>query len=401
MKIPKWSFLLFAAALLFFAGVTSVDADNYRKFRAGQLTVMTQNLYVGGDILLPLSATSPEDFQEKAALVISQILTTDYPQRAMKLAELISAERPHLVGLQEVYIIKVCFDRALTNCLVDLDYLDILLDNLNEGGPLYSEAASITNIDLGPLPVSLPQQDGTPVSAFVALTDRDVTIARDDVDTRNPAAANFDAGLPVNIPFLPDFDKVLRGYTAVEATVRGRDYRFVNTHLEVGGGSTAEQTLFFRAIQAAQAAELVEFLYADDHVQVVVGDFNSGPDDGPFVDCLIPDGTGGFIVASCPTPYSVMAQATYIDVWNERGGPWSPGYTCCQDVLLDNAVSKLDERIDLIWVRQAPDHYGGPAVRGVRAHVIGEEPDDKTVVEQLWPSDHAGVSAGMTLRTPR
>lgn len=400
MKFPKWFLLLFTAALLFIAGVSSVDAENYREFRDGQLTVMTQNLYVGGDILLPLSATTPEDFEQKAALVISQILTTDYPQRARKLAELIGAERPHLVGLQEVYIIKVCFDPALTVCLVDLDYLDLLLDNLNADAPLYSEAASITNIDLGPLPVSLPQPDGTTVSAFVGLTDRDVTIARADVDTRNPVAANFDAGLPVNIPFLPGFDKVLRGYTAVEATVRGRDYRFVNTHLEVSGGSTAEQTLFFRAIQAAQAAELVEFLYAEDQVQVVVGDFNSSPEDGPLVDCLVPDGSGGFILTSCPTPYSVMAQATYIDVWDERGGPWSPGYTCCQDTLLDNLVSDLDERIDLIWVRQAPDHYGGPVVRGVRADVIGEEPDDKTM-DGLWPSDHAGVSAGMTLRVPR
>lgn len=395
MKIPKWFFLLFAAALVFVAGVTSVEADNFRKFRAGQLTVMTQNLYVGGDILLPLSATSPEDFQEKAALVIEQILTTDYPQRAMKLAALISEERPHLVGLQEVYVIRLCVDSALQNCPVDLDYLDILLANLNADEPLYREASTVTNIDLQGLPANLP--DGTPI--YVVLTDRDVIIARDDVETRNPFSANFTVGLPVDNPLLPGFDEVLRGYTMVEATVRGRDYRFVNTHLEVSGGSDPLGP-FFRAVQFAQATELAAVLQGDDHVQVVVGDFNSSPDDGPLADCLVPDGSGGFVPALCPTPYYVMSQATYIDVWNERGGPWSPGYTCCQDTLLDNPVSDLEERIDLIWVRQAPDHYGGPAVRGVRADVIGEEPDDKTI-GGLWPSDHAGVSAGMTLRTPR
>ncbi|HKL63507.1 MAG TPA: endonuclease/exonuclease/phosphatase family protein, partial [Woeseiaceae bacterium] len=158
---------------------------------------------------------------------------------------------------------------------------------------------------------------------------------------------------------------------------------------------------FFRAIQAAQTAELIRFLYADDNVQVVVGDFNSSPDDGPLVDCAIPDGVGGVILTDCPTPYYLMGQATYVDVWLERRGRWSPGYTCCQDTLLDNRVSQLDERIDLIWVRQAPDHYGGPVVRGVRADVIGEEPGDRTAIDQLWPSDHAGVSAGMTLRVPR
>ena len=394
MKFPKWFLLLFTAALLFLAGVGSVDAGDFRKFRAGQLTVMTQNLYVGGDILLPLSVP-PEDFADAAALVVSQILTTDYPQRAMKLAELIREERPHLVGLQEVYVIRLCLDKALTQCPIDLDYLDILLANLNANGTLYREAASVTNIDLAGLPASLP--NGTPV--HVVLTDRDVTIARKDVETRNPVAKNFDAALPVSNPLLPGFDKVLRGYTAVEATVRGRDYRFVNTHLEVSGGG--ELGPFFRAIQAAQTAELIRFLYADDNVQVVVGDFNSSPDDGPLVDCAIPDGVGGVILTDCPTPYYLMGQATYVDVWLERRGRWSPGYTCCQDTLLDNRVSQLDERIDLIWVRQAPDHYGGPVVRGVRADVIGEEPGDRTAIDQLWPSDHAGVSAGMTLRVPR
>jgi hypothetical protein len=349
---------------------------------------MTQNLYVGGDILLPLSVP-PEEFPEAAALVIEQILTTDFTQRATKLAELIAAERPHLVGLQEVYVIRLCIDPGLQICPVDLDYLDLLLADLNADEALYREASTVTNIDLQGLPASLP--DGTPV--YVVLTDRDVIIARDDVETRNPFSANFTVGLPVDNPLLPGFDKVLRGYTMVEATVRGRDYRFVNTHLEVSGGSDPLGAAF-RAVQFAQATELTAVLQGDDHVQVVVGDFNSSPDDGPIVTCAVP---GGF----CPTPYSVMSQATYIDVWNERGGPWSPGYTCCQDTLLDNPVSDLGERIDLIWVRQAPDHYGGPAVRGVRADVIGEEPGDKTVIDQLWPSDHAGVSAGMTLRVPR
>jgi len=387
MKFPKWFFLLLAASLLFIAGVSSADAGDFRKFRAGQLTVMTQNLYVGGDILLPLSVP-PEEFPAAAALVIEQILTTDFTQRAMKLAELISEERPHLVGLQEVYVIRLCIDEALTICPINLDYLDILLASLNADGPLYREASTVTNIDLQGLPASLP--DDTPV--YVVLTDRDVIIARDDVETRNPYSANFTVGLPVENPLLPDFDKVLRGYTMVEATVRGRDYRFVNTHLEVSGGSDPLGPAF-RAVQFAQATELAAVLRDDDYVQVVVGDFNSSPEDGPIVTCAVP---GGF----CPTPYSVMAQATYIDVWNERGGRWSPGYTCCQDTLLDNLVSDLEERIDLIWVRQAPDHYGGPVVRGVRADVIGEEPDDKTI-SGLWPSDHAGVSAGMTLRVPR
>lgn len=392
MKHPRSLFFLLTAVLLFFAGISTVAADGHRTFRAGQLKVMTQNLYVGGDILLPLSATSPADFQAKAAEVIGQILTTDYSERAMKLAELIAAEQPHLVGLQEVYVIRLCLQAAPSICPVDLDYLDILLAELDAEGQRYRRASSVTNIDLRNLPANLP--DGTPV--LVTLTDRDVIIARRDVATRNPVGENFAAGLILEDSPIPGFDKVLRGYTMVDATVRGRDYLFVNTHLEISGGGNP----FFQAVQFAQATELAAVLQADDHVQIVVGDFNSSTDDGAEVDCALPDGSGGFKFGRCFTPYYIMGQATYIDVWNERGGRWSAGYTCCQDTLLDNAVSGLDERIDLIWVRKAPDHYGGPVVRGVRADVIGEEPKDKTI-SGLWPSDHAGVSARMTLRVPR
>ncbi len=396
MKIPRFVLLALCAALLLIAGVSSLEAREHRQFRAGQLTAMTQNLYVGGDILLPLSATDAQDFQQKAAMVIGQILATNFPERATKLGELILAEEPALIGLQEVYVIKICLDPLLLNCpFLDQDYLEILLDNLNVDGDRYREVATVTNIDLQGLPAVLPNG----LQVFIGLTDRDVTLARHDVETRNAVAANFGAAFPVDNPLLPGFDRVLRGYTMVDATLRGRDYHFVNTHFEVSGGNSPA-ALLFRAVQAAQAAELVQTLALDDNVQVLVGDFNSSPDDGPLVDCVVPDGAGGFLQTLCPTPYAVLAQAGYVDVWEQRGGPWAPGDTCCQATLLDNAASLLDERIDLVWVRQAPDHFGGPVVRGVRAEVVGAEIADKTV-NGLWPSDHAGVAARMTLRTPR
>lgn len=388
------------AGLLLAAG-TAAQADSWGDFRAGPLKVMTQNLYVGGDILLPLSVP-PEEFPQAAALVIQQILATNYPERAMKLSALIRDEWPHLVGLQEVYHVKICLDVAQTACLLDQDYLEILLENLNQGWAAYREAATVTNIDLQNLPASFGD---TPV--FVSITDRDVILANRFVRTENPVAANFLAALPVDNPLLPGFS-VLRGYAMVDAYVLGREYRFVNTHLEIAGaGSPLEP--FFRAVQAGQALELVGLLQQDDRVQVVVGDFNSDPFDGPFNDCLVPDGMGGVTPASCPTPYAIMAGANpfgavYTDTWLERRGPFEPGNTCCQATLLDNAISQLDERIDQIWVRQAFDHYGPDFIRNVSAEVIGDELRDKTPASDvapngLWPSDHAGVSAKMILRS--
>jgi hypothetical protein len=376
------------AALTFLAGVADAGKP-LRQFQAGPLKVMTQNVYVGGDILLPL-AVPPEQFPAAAALVIQQIIATNFPERAIVLADEMLAQRPDLIGLQEVYVVKVCLQVAPSVCPIDQDYLELLLDNLNADAPLYREASTVTNISLANLPATLP--DGTGI--LVSITDRDVILARAGVATSNPVSANFQARLPVNNPALPGF-AVIRGYTMVDARVAGRDYRFLNTHLEVSGaGSDLEPV--FRAVQAAQALELVGPggpLFGDDHTQVVVGDFNSNPFEGPYVPCAAPGGM-------CQTPYAVLSGYNYVDTWLERVGAWELGNTCCQATLLDNEESELYERIDLTWVRPAPDHYGGPVVRGVQAEVVGDEVADKTP-GGLWPSDHAGVATRMILRSPR
>ncbi len=392
----KFLTLFLLAAAISLSSMPAAQADGWGQFRAGPLRVVTQNLYVGGDILLPLSVP-PEDFNEAAAIVIQQILTTNYPERAGKLADLIGRDWPHLVGLQEVYIVKICLDVAQQMCLLDQDYLEILLENLNAKWDRYRAVASVTNIDLQNLPAVLP--DGTPV--FVSITDRDVTLAHRFVQIDNVVADNYSVALPVDNVLLPGFS-VLRGYTMVDAKVLGREYRFVNTHLEISGsGSDFEAA--FRAVQFAQAQELVALLQAESKTQILVGDFNSDPFDGPFVPCLAPDGV---TVVICPTPYAVLSgvnpsAAVYTDTWLERKGPFEFGNTCCQATLLNNAVSQLDERVDQVWVRAAVDYVGPPFLRNVRAHVIGDEVGDKTVPSGLWPSDHGGVSTRMVIRSPK
>jgi hypothetical protein len=397
-RISTAASAILAVCLLITAG-SAAAGDEDRSFRSGQLEVMTQNLYVGGDIFLPFSAGTPEEFAELAQLVIGQILATDYRQRAVSLASQMLAKDPHLIGLQEVYVLRVCSVDDPGFCLLDDDYLEILLDELNGDGDRYRAVAQVTNIEIPGLPLFI---EGFGL-VTVSITDRDVILAREDVETSNPVGANFCAGVPVPedsllFPLLP---KILRGYAMVDARVKGRDYRFVNTHLEI-----SEQPVF-STFQSLQAFELVGPpdpdcpsagpLFFDDHTIVLVGDFNSDPGAGPLVPCLFADGTPGNL---CPTPYAIISQIGYIDAWNLRGGPFDAGLTCCQDGLLRNEDPELSERIDQIWVRQAPDHYGGPVVRGVRAEVLGDEPADKTP-GGLWPSDHAGVAARMTLRVPK
>lgn len=394
----QWLAGLFTAVLVVSIGAAA-RADNFDGFRAGPLKVVTQNLYVGGDILLPLSVP-PAEFPAAAAEVVQQILDTNFPERATKLADLVRHGQPDLVGLQEVYVIKVCLALSPTVCPIDHDYLEILLDNLNGPVETYREVAAVTNIDLQNLPAVLP--DGTALR--VSITDRDVILAHRSVGTANVLTGNYTAALPVDNPLLPGLS-VLRGYSMVDAEVRGRTYRFVNTHLEIdGAGSPLEP--FFRAVQAFQALELVGLLQLNGETQVVVGDFNSDPFDGPFVDCLVPDGMGGVVPASCPTPYAVLSGANpsgavYTDTWLYRNGPFEFGFTCCQATRLDNLSSQLDERVDLVWARQASDYVGPPFLVDVRANVIGEEGNDKTFPGGLWPSDHAGVAARLILRTTK
>ena len=396
--LKKGLFIGLVTAVLLLAASTAAQADGWQHFRAGPLRVVTQNLYVGGDIFLPF--TPGVDFDAAAAEVIGQILTTNYPERAIRQSEQIRSKWPHLVGLQEVYKIKICFDPGQFVCLVDQDYLEILLDNLNAKWPIYREVVSVTNIDVQNLESVLP--DGTPI--FVSITDRDVTLAHRWVRTKNPYAANFGTALPLENDTLPGFE-VLRGYTMIDALVWGREYRFVNTHIEVKGEGTGAEK-FFSAVRTGQMLELLYVLSLDERVQIVVGDFNSDPFDGPFVPCALPLPGGGFYDDFCPTPYTMMSGVNpfgvaFIDVWLERRGPFELGNTCCQETLLDNAVSVLDERVDQIWARPAADHYGPWFLHNVRAERLGEDPADKTVPSGLWPSDHAGVSARMIVRSPK
>jgi len=106
----------------------------------------------------------------------------------------------------------------------------------------YRAAATNWNFS-GQLPVSFTEQ--------ARFSDRDVIIVRDDLPasrlrTSNPQADTFATQLviPTAIPGL-NF-RVPRGWSTVDATVRGKTFRFANTHLEAFGPT---------AIRNAQAQE--------------------------------------------------------------------------------------------------------------------------------------------------
>jgi hypothetical protein len=389
--------LLFAA----FSQSAFADAATEKDGYAGHLKVMTQNLYVGANLFKILNG-SPGDVPFNAAEIFGDIQATDFHQRAEAIANGIAKHRPHLIGLQEVSLIRTqCPDDIVfppndptpnaTN--VYANYLQMLLDALNARGLNYEVAAIVENADVE-LPVANLGLLDCPFPLFDArLTDYDVTLKRSDVDVTFEFSDNFLANFPVPTPAGPIVFK--RGYNIVDVDIKGRSYRFVNTHLEVSGNP------FANGFQFAQAFELTQILdglatVPGDEIVVLVGDLNSDPAEGPLVECVLPPTFD--TLGLCPTPYAVMSGNAYTDTWTVRNGAADDGFSCCQEDLLTNDDSLLDERIDPIWVRPPLGGAQGPNfLMAVHSMTVGDRQKDRTA-SWLWPSDHAGVFAGMTFR---
>lgn len=323
-----------------------------------ELTVMTQNLYLGSSLQPAVLAQSEGEFLRAVATIWANVGTTDFPRRSEAIAAGIAHERPDLVGLQEVA--RWTRTDARTGESQVLDFLEVLLADLAGAGASYSVAAVSDNAAIGPVPLAAPC-DGDLGDCLLTFRDRDVILVNDAVRRLRVTAAQsgrFTAQVVVPTPAgALSFD---RGWAAVDGKLRGRPFRFVNTHLETDD---------FPPVQEAQA---VEFLAGPARARrsvarvIAVGDFNS-PADG-----------------STTASYELLT-GSFRDAWRARS---RSGFTCCQGGLLSNPASELDTRIDLVLTRGR--------VRARRTQVVGDTPFQAVV--PLWPSDHAGVVSRVRLR---
>jgi len=397
--------MLSIAGTALLAGVASASA--------GEIEVMTQNQYVGTDLI---GLVASPDFNAAVIEALQNRAASLPTERAQALAALIGKRGPALVGLQEVYKFS-CVDtnpfdmKGCENQSIAGAFTDQLEDTLTALGGLYEEAATVVNLNLpDSLELGLPgipvAFDGTTI--YVGVVDRDVILARTGVQysvtnfaALSPLACTLPsedgcnyqaaaeavlviAGTPVTIRFE-------RGFVGVDAIVDGVPYRFVNTHLETRLGSFGPGGRFF---QAAQTTELLGTLNAyGDFVAplekvLVVGDFNSDPRDEAVP---VPPPLPGYL--GIP-PYMQMSLSGYTDTWTLRPGALTGkgaplvGFSCCQDDDLANHKSKHYERIDLIFSL-------APPARVKEARLLGESVADKTPPKGLglWPSDHASVAA--------
>jgi hypothetical protein len=389
--MKRLAMTLLIASLLGLAGAASAGPAK-SKAPADALDVMTQNQYLGAAIAPLIGAIGTDGFNAAVVKALEQISDNQTVARVTRLAGQISGRQPHLVGLQEVWKFTCmpavpelggypCNDPAIAGAFND--HLAITTSALDAS---YTVAAIVQNFTIqsyGPYPGIPFFFNGVP--AFLQVMDRDVILARADVTAKpyaypcpstpgQPPRNNVSVdgcSYVIDLP-LGALGSVRRGFVAVDATVGGALYRFVNTHLEVEAGGPIPGEI--QAAQAYQLLDTVTGVPAPGRRLVIVGDMNSSPNDPP---------------SSLPTPYMLFTAYQMYDAWLLRPGNVA-GLSCCQAEDLLNRVSILNRRIDLILSQQMPT-----TVKEVR--LIGEVAADRLAPPGLglWPSDHSSVAAGL------
>jgi endonuclease/exonuclease/phosphatase family metal-dependent hydrolase len=157
------------------------------------------------------------------------------------------------------------------------------------------------------------------------------------------------------------------GWISVDAKLRGKQYRFVTTHLE----------FLSPAIQAAQAAELVNGPGNTDVPVIFAGDFNSD---------------AGSSNAAANPAYPILLSAGFVDTWKQLH-PNDPGFTFPlhgEDPF--TTFSTPNERIDLVFSRN-----GWKGITPLNIDLIGNNQSTDLTPSGLWPADHAGLVGSFKL----
>ncbi len=338
-------------------------------------TVMTRNLFLGADLGPAIGAGSLPAFIAATGGVLRQVTATNFPTRARGLAAEILQVQPDLVGLQEVALWRtgpVSFlplaGGANTASTVRYDYLQLLLDQLNAGEERYRPVVVQEEFDL-----EVPaDEDGSGGAAPLygadlnaRLTMRDVILERVDagIHVSQPQSAHFQHLLV--LPVLGKPLPVTRGWTAVDARVRGGlPFRFVSTHLEA-----FDPRALHPSIRAQQAAELVAEggPATGDLPVVLLGDLNS--DD----DTVVPDDQQA---------YRVLLAAGF-----EERSTADPLSCCIESYdLTTGTAAEFDHQVDHVMTN-------AKAITLVQSWVTG-----RTMQSGWWDSDHAGVASALRMR---
>jgi endonuclease/exonuclease/phosphatase family metal-dependent hydrolase len=306
------------------------------------LKVMTQNLYLGADLDLLISAT---DLPATVEQLWTDMLATDFPARAKVLADAIQAADPDVIALQEVSLWRYGPHGAIPipATTVQVDFLAVLQQELQARGLPYQVVGVGTNADF-----QLPGTRGLDYR----LTDRDVVLGKPSVPVTATASGTYPhlGSLTVDVGGTSTSVIIKRGWVSADLRAGGKTIRLFDTHLEA----------FSAAVATQQVADLLAVADPAARPTVIAGDMNLPPDTSGYAEF-------------------VSTTTRLHDAWTSANGA-DPGLSCCWNPDLRGGT--LATRIDLLLATPelAP---GAASLLDVGAHTPGG----------LSPSDHLGVIA--------
>jgi endonuclease/exonuclease/phosphatase family metal-dependent hydrolase len=334
----------------------------------GKFDVSTRNMYLGTDFSEIFAAPDTQTLLLEVAEAFAEVEASNVAARIHAIAHEIKTTKPDLIGLQEVALWQTGpFDPTQPSANdVAFDYLQLLLDELNNNDSLHYEAVSVLTNLVAEAPAIGPQ------GLFdVRFTDRIVLLARTDLtsqsfNVQNIVAQHFSTVLSVPTPTL-GMITIPRGYISADVEQNGRTFRFVTAHLE----SFEEQLgLPFPIFRFAQANELLQGPVATSLPVVMAGDFNADGENP--VDPV----------------YQLFRGAGLLDAW-EVALPDNGGFTWPLFLQSPFVYTTPNERLDLVLT--------SAGVVTQNAALVG----DRDIAPRLaMPSDHAGVVVGLEMLAP-
>ena len=369
---------LFVAALAVVATALLPSVAEAKK-KGPKLTVMTRNLFLGADLAPAINATSIPAAIDGAGVIWNELQRTKFAERAKPLAREIKRSKADLVGLQEVALWRKQtpsdggappispIPGAKPATQVEQDFLAILKRELKKIKAGYKVVVVQREFE-AELPVDQDGSDATgtgPLAAAGAdfdarLTMRDVILVKrsSKVKLGKTKRGHY------TTRYEPDVGGIVipvdRGWASVEAKLKGKKFRFVDTHLEAFGDPK---------IREAQAVELSKGPLKTKRQVILVGDLNSGTTRHNE-----PEQPGDDLAFRALADFGMR----------DNGAVQS----CCYSDLFDpNGV--FDHTVDHVLSK--------PGLKKVRAFVTGNKRSERTP-SGLWPSDHGGVVSTLRLR---
>ena len=366
----------------------------------GIIKVMTRNLYLGADFIPIVLAEDDGQFIAAVTTALTTAAVNNFPLRAKYLAKEVAYTRPDVIALQEVFNFTV---NGFNGEPPFVDHLKEFLKALAAKGQYYKAAARVEHLDVTLL--FDVTKDGIPDE--VRVVDSDVILVRKGIKYKrldnefdkgglcgvpvdNPIpfpnpfpdtfisavsedGCNFTAAAKVEDTLIGDIT-VERGFVGIDARVRGKKYRIVDTHLEVKlPNPNMPESAILQSLQAYELMYTLLFTTPTHRKLILLGDFNSDPMDPA--------------VTPVGTPYQIISAFGYTDIWNTNLlSFYDPeGLTCCQNEWLSNINSELIERVDLIFVNKSNVLPFAFVTGNRRIFPLSSPPN--------WASDHSGVFA--------